>query len=168
GGGVGWGGKGRWGARRVTAGGKRGASSTAGFLFFLARFARGFRPTSWSRRQGKASRTMSAKGPSEKAIFLEAIEISSATEREAYLDSACRDDPQLRAGVEALLRANAEPQQLLDAPGAVLPTVDAAPALERTGAVIGPYKLMEQIREGGLGPAFVADQTQTARAPRAT
>src|SRR5262249_2419746 len=121
----------------LTSATKRAASSTTAFLFFLARFARGFRTTSWSRRQGKASRTMSEKGSSEKTIFLEAIEISSATEREVYLDSACRDDPQLRAGVEALLRANAEPQQLLDAPGAVLPTVDAAPALERTGAVIG-------------------------------
>jgi eukaryotic-like serine/threonine-protein kinase len=106
---------------------------------------------------------MSDKGSSEKTIFLEAIEISSATEREAYLDSVCRDNPQLRAGVEALLRANEEPLKLLDAPEAVLPTVDAAPALERTGAVIGPYKLREQLGEGGMGVVFVAEQQQPVR-----
>src|SRR5262249_1356499 len=113
--------------------------------------------------RGKASRTMSEKGPSEKTIFLEALEISSATEREAFLDSACRDDPQLRAGVDALLRANGEPLKLLDAPGAVLPTVEAADALERTGAVIGPYKLREPLGEGARGLVFVAEQTEPVR-----
>src|SRR5262249_29511403 len=34
---------------------------------------------------------------------------------------------------------------------------------ERPGTVIGPYKLMEQIGEGGMGLVFVAEQTQPVR-----
>ena len=42
---------------------------------------------------------------SEKSIFLEAIEIGPAAERAAFLDSACGGHAELRAEVEALLRA---------------------------------------------------------------
>src|SRR5579884_3627869 len=35
--------------------------------------------------------------------------------------------------------------------------------VERPGTVIGPYKLMEQIGEGGMGLVFVAEQQQPVR-----
>ena len=39
---------------------------------------------------------------------------------------------------------------------------DAVPAsiAERLGTIIGPYKLLEQIGEGGMGVVFMAEQTQ--------
>ena len=40
-----------------------------------------------------------------KAIFLAAIELTSSTEREAYLDRACSDDKAVRHRVEALIDA---------------------------------------------------------------
>jgi hypothetical protein len=37
------------------------------------------------------------------------------------------------------------------------------PAIERPGTVIGPYKLMEQIGEGGMGLVFLAEQQHPVR-----
>jgi hypothetical protein len=54
----------------------------------------------------------------EKSIFLAAIEIHAAAERAAFLEEACAGNPSLRAEVEALLRAHAQPQRLLDLPEA--------------------------------------------------
>jgi serine/threonine protein kinase/tetratricopeptide (TPR) repeat protein len=103
---------------------------------------------------------MSDQCPSEKSVFLAAIERSSAAERAAYLDQACAGDAQLRSAVEALLRAHDAPQPALDAPEAVTPTIDEAPPRERPGTVLGPYKLLQAIGEGGMGTVFMAEQTQ--------
>src|SRR5438552_10199906 len=95
----------------------------------------------------------------EKSIFLQAIEIASVEERAAYLSVACEGNQRLRAEIEALLHAHEKPQALLDAPDFRSPTVDD-PVTERPGTVIGPYKLLQQIGEGGMGTVFMAEQTQ--------
>src|SRR5262249_43113722 len=109
------------------------------------------------------SLTMPDQCPSEKSVFLEAIEITAAAERAAYLDRACKDNPQLGVKVEALLRAHEAPQRVLDAAGAVTPASDEAAVLERPGTVIGPYKLREQIGEGGMGTVWLAQQTEPVK-----
>jgi hypothetical protein len=40
-----------------------------------------------------------------KSIFGKALELSSASERAAYLEQVCQGDPRLRAEVDSLLRA---------------------------------------------------------------
>jgi serine/threonine protein kinase len=111
---------------------------------------------------------MPAPGPAPRLleIFNEAVELPSAAERAAYLDRACGDDQAMRGRVEGLLGAHDRADGFLESPAAA-PTVDATPGGspdgDGPGAVIGPYKLMEQIGEGGMGVVYVAEQTAPVR-----
>jgi WD40 repeat protein/serine/threonine protein kinase len=103
-------------------------------------------------------------------IFWDAAQLASPGERDAFLDRACADDVQLRRQVEQLLQARSKAASFLESPApAPVATVDeprgadATPLAERPGTVIGPYKLREQIGEGGMGLVFVAEQQQPVR-----
>src|SRR5438046_6433424 len=94
-----------------------------------------------------------------KTIFLRAAEIAAGDERQAYLAAACGDDDALRSEVEDLLRHQERLGSFLEAaPGD--PATAAEPTQEAPGTVIGPYKLLQQIGEGGMGTVFMAEQTR--------
>jgi serine/threonine protein kinase/tetratricopeptide (TPR) repeat protein len=104
-----------------------------------------------------------AAAPSDaKSIFLAAAEMAPA-ERRAFLDRACGVNAALRDRVEALLQAHDEPGSLIDSAAGPLPRTLDEPITERPGTVIGPYKLLEQIGEGGFGVVFMAGQTEPIR-----
>jgi serine/threonine protein kinase len=106
---------------------------------------------------------MSAKVRSADTIFAEAIEISSEGARAAFLEEACGHDPEMRCEVEKLVRDHFRAGDFMERPAAaLLPTINE-PVREGPGTVIGPYKLMEQIGEGGMGLVFVAEQQQPLR-----
>jgi serine/threonine protein kinase/tetratricopeptide (TPR) repeat protein len=86
------------------------------------------------------------------------------TERLAYLDEACGADAELRRKVDRLLVAHDAAGDFLESP-AQRPngTIDEPPITERPGSMIGPYKLKEQIGEGGFGLVFVAEQQEPVK-----
>jgi serine/threonine protein kinase/WD40 repeat protein len=98
------------------------------------------------------------------SILFAALAKPPGPERAAFLDAACGPDDELRQDVERLLAAHPQAASFLNG-AAVGPmaTVDWQPVREQPGAVIGPYKLMEQIGEGGMGLVFVAEQQQPVR-----
>jgi WD40 repeat protein/serine/threonine protein kinase len=103
---------------------------------------------------------MSDRSEQAKSIFLEAMEKQGPDQWPAFLGQACGGDTALRAEVEKLLRARAELGSFHEAPRlAPAMTVDD-PLAETPGTVIGPYKLLQQIGEGGMGTVFMAEQTQ--------
>jgi eukaryotic-like serine/threonine-protein kinase len=97
----------------------------------------------------------------EESVFAEAFAIQDAAKRAEFLDRACAGDAGLRQDVESLLAAYTA-GAFLEAP-ALAATADEPGRHERPGTVIGPYKLMEQIGEGGMGVVFVAEQQQPIR-----
>jgi serine/threonine protein kinase len=101
--------------------------------------------------------------PRAEEIFFAAVEIEGADARSAYLDEVC-GDPELRRHVERLLALDARADSFLESPASA-PTLTAGPPgpPEGLGTVIGPYKLREQIGEGGMGVVFVAEQARPVR-----
>ena len=98
-----------------------------------------------------------------KPIFAEALG-KQGPERQVYLDEACGHDPGLRAQIEALLEAHEGAGDFLETPPlAVHATIDESSPTEGPGSIIGRYKLLERIGEGGFGVVWAAEQKRPVK-----
>ncbi|KAA0214966.1 MAG: hypothetical protein EDM82_08465 [Cyanobacteria bacterium CYA] len=100
-----------------------------------------------------------------RAIFDELIE-APPEGRSALLAERCGDDTALKRRVEALIATAESDDPFLSQPtrSRVTPsTVELPPLAERPGTRIGPYKLLQEIGEGGFGVVFMAEQDQPVR-----
>ncbi len=98
------------------------------------------------------------------SIFFTALDKSTPEERLAYLDQACGQDTNLRKKVEKLLDVQPHVGTFLEEPlSAQAEALDASKLHEVRGTRIGPYKLLQEIGEGGFGVVYMAEQVEPVR-----
>ncbi len=98
-------------------------------------------------------------------LFGETLDLG-AEERQAFLDRACRGQPELRSRVEALLRENDRLRGFLSQ-SPLTPPADSGdrgdgPRLPR-GTRLGRYMIVEPLGSGGMGEVFRAVDTDLRR-----
>jgi serine/threonine protein kinase/tetratricopeptide (TPR) repeat protein len=96
------------------------------------------------------------------AIFSEVADVEVGL-RPVVLETRCAGRPQIRREVEALLESHDRMGAFLDAPDETVPgqSSERSPAFStglEIGALVGPYRLIEQIGEGGMGDVFLAER----------
>ncbi len=100
----------------------------------------------------------------ERDIFVHAHQLNSDAEREAYLNEACAGRPDLLERVRKLFQANDIEDSFLATPALVTTVALADGGLpDGNGTVIGRYKLLERIGEGGMAVVYMAEQEQPVR-----
>jgi serine/threonine protein kinase len=99
----------------------------------------------------------------EEALFAAVLERPLA-ERAVFLKEACQDNASLYRRLKVLLDVHEQPDALpLPPADAGQPASKTGPVDESPGRMIGRYKLMELIGEGGCGVVYVAEQTEPVR-----
>ena len=102
----------------------------------------------------------------ERAIFMAALDFEDGSSQADFIERECGGDETLKARVEALLHSHrAAGSFLQDQPLVAQPRdpVEPTPPAEGPGMLIGSYKLLERIGEGGFGVVYMAEQLKPVR-----
>jgi len=103
--------------------------------------------------------------------------MADPAKRKLFLDQACAGDAELRAAVEELLATQGDAEQFfaesassltplasdLERAAVLAQAQDKPNFEEKPGAIIGRFKLLQKIGEGGYGVVYMAEQEQPVR-----
>jgi hypothetical protein len=103
--------------------------------------------------------------PSNETVFETALEITDAAAREVFLDNICNGDQERCAKIKKLIAAHDKAEQFFHDCQPALTSLADPPATETEriiaeapGMLIGVYKLLQKIGEGGCGTVYLAEQ----------
>ena len=98
-------------------------------------------------------------------LFLQAADLDPDA-RCRFLDTACGDDPGLRAEVESLLRSSEETADFIQAPLEAAARdfcADRAPGPLAEGARVAHYRVLSTLGAGGMGRVYLAEDVKLGR-----
>src|SRR5690242_20523716 len=98
------------------------------------------------------------------ALFLRTADLPAAAQR-AALDAACGSDEDLKTAALELLEADARTggavdRELAHVAGDVL---DSPWTLSPASDTFGPYRIVEMIKEGGMGVVYLAERSDVGQ-----
>lgn len=95
-------------------------------------------------------------------LFHDALEVQPA-ERSDFLARACADDPHLRGQVLALISAFEQETSFMETPVLENPAPSVSQMLCSLGQILGHYRILQLIGQGGMGDVYLAEDNTLGR-----